>query len=84
MEFQVAVAPTPRFFSQLGMFALSLRELGPPYCDAPIHVSIGHEHPERIPVPEFYGLGECREQLHWHWVNHEEIAGKSFFALGWN
>jgi hypothetical protein len=84
LEFQVAVAPTAAFFSQLGMLALSLRALGPPYSEAPIHVSIGHAASERVRIPECFGLDECRRQLHWHWVSPEEIATKSFFALGWN
>lgn len=83
IEFHLPASPnTPSFFSQIGMFALSLRELGPPYSVAPIHVSIGHT--ERLPIPEAYGLRECRDQLRWHWVTEEEFAAKSIFAQGEN
>ncbi len=84
IEFHIPASPTtPSFFSQIGMFALSLRELGPPYSVAPIHVSIGHT--ERLPVPvDYYGLKECRDQLRWHWVTPDEFAEKSIFAQGEN
>jgi hypothetical protein len=84
IEFHIPASPTtPSFFSQIGMFALSLRELGPPYSVAPIHVSIGHT--ERLPIPvDYYGLKECRDQLRWHWVTQEEFAEKSIFAQGEN
>lgn len=84
IEFHLPASPnTPSFFSQIGMFALSLRELGPPYSEALIHVSIGHS--ERLPIPvDYYGLKECRDQLRWHWVTQEEFAQKSIFAQGEN
>jgi len=76
IEFHIAAQPTPSFFSQIGMFALSLRELGPPYSVAPIHVSLGHVEP--VPIPEAYGLARCRDQLRWHWVTGEEFAANPF------
>lgn len=72
IEFHIPAQPTPAFFSQIGMFALSLRELGPPYSVAPIHVSLGHTG--RIPIPDAYGLTQCRDQLRWHWVTGDEFA----------
>jgi hypothetical protein len=81
IEFHIPANPTPSFFSQIGMFALSLRELGPPYSVAPIHVSLGHR--ERVPIPDAYGLAQCRAQLRWHWVI-EKFAKDSYFAQGEN
>lgn len=52
------------------MFALSLRKFGPPYSVAPIHVSFSHT--DRVPIPDAYGLAQCRDQLHWHWTTGEE------------
>ena len=81
IEFHIPANPTPSFFSQIGMFALSLRELGHPYSVAPIHVSLGHR--ERVPIPDAYGLAQCRDQLRWHWVI-EKFARNSYFAQGEN
>jgi hypothetical protein len=63
------------------MFALSLRELGSPYSIAPIHVSLGHK--ERVPIPDSYGLVQCRDQLRWHWVT-EEFVEQTYWAQGEN
>ena len=81
IEFHIPANPTPSFFSQIGMFALSLRELGHPYSVAPIHISLGHR--ERVPIPDAYGLAQCREQLQWHWVI-EKFAENSHFAQAEN
>lgn len=72
IEFHIPANPTPSFFSQIGMFALSLREFGAPYSIAPIHVSLRHS--ERVPIPDAYGLAECRDQLRWHWITEKEAA----------
>ena len=81
IEFHIPANPTPSFFSQIGMFALSLRELGSPYSIAPIHVSLGHK--ERVPIPDSYGLAQCRDQLRWHWVT-EEFVEQTYWAQGEN
>jgi|ERR1700730_16030064 len=76
IEFHIPANPTPSFFSQIGLFALSLRELGPPYSTAPIHVSLGHT--KRVPIPQEYGLAQCAHQLRWHWVIDDFVENTHF------
>lgn len=41
LEFRIPISPTPAFYSQVRLIALSLQRLGPPYSEADIRVLVG-------------------------------------------
>lgn len=41
VEFRIPISPTPAFFSQVRLIALSLKRLGPPYSQATIRILAG-------------------------------------------